>query len=329
MPEWRLSRYRGSYCITWMDGSVRRRYSLHTSDSKEAALLAPARYSELTRPRGRKVEELWNGYMADMSERPVVSTMKHSWKALKARFGNRDGESITIADCRAHIAERRQSGRRDGTIHTELGHLRMVLLWAEKHGLISRAPAIERPPKPAPKDSYLTKPEVVELIAAAKVPHIQLAISLLVGTGARIAAALELTWDRVDLDRRMIQLRNPNDTTSRKGRATVPVNEGLAADLAEAKSGALSCHVIEWAGQPVKSIKRGLKAAGNAIGRPDVSPHMLRHSAAVWLAEDGHSMEEIAQFLGHNDSRITARVYARYSPTHLRKLAASLDLSTS
>lgn len=37
-------------------------------------------------------------------------------------------------------------------------------------------------------------------------------------------------------------------------------------------------------------------------------------------------MDEIAQFLGHSDSRITARVYARYSPAHLRKLADSLEV---
>ena len=64
--------------------------------------------------------------------------------------------------------------------------------------------------------------------------------------------------------------------------------------------------------------------AGEAIGRPDVSPHMLRHSAAVWLAEDGHSMHEIAQFLGHDDVKTTTKIYARFSPTHLRKLADSL-----
>lgn len=53
---------------------------------------------------------------------------------------------------------------------------------------------------------------------------------------------------------------------------------------------------------------------------------MLRHSAAVWLAEDGHSMTRIAQFLGHSNSRITEKVYARYSPEHLRDLADTLDM---
>ncbi|QDZ00796.1 tyrosine-type recombinase/integrase [Nitratireductor mangrovi] len=123
-----------------------------------------------------------------------------------------------------------------------------------------------------------------------------------------------------------ITQRDPKDQARRKGRATVPINDGLLEALRNAKEGALTDYVIEWAGKPVRSIRRGLKAAGNAIGRSDVSPHMLRHSAAVWLAEDGHSMDEIAQFLGHGDSKITARVYARFSPTPLRKLASSLEI---
>lgn len=325
MAEWRITRLRGQFALTWIDqDGVRRRYQLGTADRKEAERLAPARYAELTRPIGKTVEELWKAYEADMDGRAVVGTMKHTWKALRTRFGRIEGDAITIADCSAHTEERRTAGIKDGTIHTELGHLRMVLLWAVKHGLLEKAPAIERPPKPEPKDAFLTRDEARALADAAKMPHIRLAIVLMLGTGARNEAALQLTWDRVDFERRMIQLRNPFDKKRRKGRATVPMNDSLVAALAEAKEAALTPYVIEWAGKPVQSIKKGLKAAGRAIGRPDVSPHMLRHSTAVWLAEDGHSMHEIAEFLGHHDVKTTTRIYARFSPSHLRKLADSL-----
>jgi arginase family enzyme len=56
-----------------------------------------------------------------------------------------------------------------------------------------------------------------------------------------------------------------------------------------------------------------------------VFPHLLRLSAAVHMAEAGVSMAEIAQYLGHDDDRVTARVYARFSPAHLRKAAAALE----
>jgi len=334
MPEWRLTRLRGEFCVTWDDGDgVRRRYRLGTADKAEATRLATSRFAELTRPRGTTVADLWKGYLADMEGRAVVGTMSHTWKALEKRFGPMEAEAISIADCRAHTEERRAvrtdrspNGIQDGTIHTELGHLRMVLLWAQKNKLIAAAPHIERPSKPEPKDAHLTRDEVKAMTEAAKAPHVALAIRLMIGTGARNEAALQLTWDRVDFERRMIRLRNQFDKAKRKGRATIPINETLFAALTTAHSAAMSNYVVEWAGQPVKSIKRGLKAAGSAIGRPDISPHMLRHSAAVWMAEDGHSMEEISQYLGHNDVKTTTRVYARFSPTHLRKLADSLNI---
>jgi integrase len=87
----------------------------------------------------------------------------------------------------------------------------------------------------------------------------------------------------------------------------------------------LTPYVIEWAGKPVRSVKKGLGAAGARIG-VKVSPHVLRHSAAVWMAESGVPMAEIAQYLGHSSPATTYRVYARYSPDYLQKAAKSLEL---
>ena len=117
----------------------------------------------------------------------------------------------------------------------------------------------------------------------------------------------------------------PRREGQRKGRAIVPMTGSLRAALLEARKAALSDYVVEWAGGPVKSIKKGFKAAAIEAGLPDVSPHVLRHTAAVHMAEAGVSMEEIAQFLGHSNSRITESVYARYSPDHLRKAADALE----
>ncbi len=325
MPEWRITRLRGEFCITWDDkDGVRRRYRLGTSDAQEASRRAPARYAELTRPVGTTVKALWDSYVLDKTGLAVIGTMKHTWKALEPRFGRLEGSAVSIADCRAHTEERRSAGIKDGTIHTELGHLRMVLKWSENNGLITKAPHIERPPKPDPKEYHLTRKEAARLRSCANVPHISLAIRLLIATGARSTAALELTWDRVDFERGIINLRNPFDRVRRKGRAAVPMNDQLRKDLLDAKKGAMSPFVIEWAGNRVKSIKKGLKAAGKAAGLPEVSPHVLRHSAAVWMAEDGHSMSEISQFLGHSNTKITEKVYARFSPNYLRNLASSL-----
>lgn len=274
---------------------------------------------------GTKVADLWKAYTHAKEGKAVLVTMKHTWKALAERFGHLEGERIHVDQCREHVRSRREAGIADGTIHTELGHLRMVLTWAVKERLIEHAPSIERPAKPEPADYFITRHEAKKLWDCAKTPHIKLSIRLLLATGARVTAALELTWDRVDMQRRIISLKNPFDKAVRKGRATVPINDQLFDELVEAKKRSITPFVIEWSGEPVKSIKKGLKSAAVAAGLPEVTPHVLRHSAAVWMAEDGHRMTEIAQFLGHRDSRITERVYSRYSPDHLKRLASSTE----
>jgi integrase len=51
----------------------------------------------------------------------------------------------------------------------------------------------------------------------------------------------------------------------------------------------------------VKSIKKAFQAASERSGI-HVTPYTLRHTGAVWAAEAGVSMDELAQFLGHDDA---------------------------
>jgi len=113
--------------------------------------------------------------------------------------------------------------------------------------------------------------------------------------------------------------------TNRKRRATVPITDQLRPELVAAKEAAQTPYVIEYAGDRVLNIKKGFAAAVRRAGLDDVTPHDLRHTAAVWMAEDGVSFEEIAQYLGHSSSKVTFAVYARFSPTHLQRAARSLE----
>ncbi|MBC8718756.1 tyrosine-type recombinase/integrase [Ochrobactrum sp. Marseille-Q0166] len=124
----------------------------------------------------------------------------------------------------------------------------------------------------------------------------------------------------------LIYLRDPSDAARRKGRAIVPINATLLAVLKEARTGAMTDYVVEWAGQPVKSLKKGIATAAEKAGLDGISARVFRHTAAVWMIEAGVPMEEVSQYLGHKNSAIPSRVYARYPPTHLRKAAEALDM---
>lgn len=329
MPDYRLCRHRGKFAVTWVDElGERKRRSLGTTDRVEADRALEVFKRETTRVAlpPQTVGMIWAAYRKHAEGRPVAVTMGHEEKALKERFFGLDPAAVNDELVDAHITARREAGRSDGTIWTELGHLRIALAWAVKKGLIEKAPYVKRPPQPAPKRDYLTREQFNAFLAACEAVHLRRFAILAITTGARSSAILDLTWDRVDFQRGLVNFKNPADTRPMKGRALVPMNATLRSTLAEAKEGALSDYVIEWAAQKVARVNKGITAASERSKLGFVTPHVMRHSAAVWMAEAGVPFEEIAQYLGHGDSRITERVYARYSPTHLRKAASVLDI---
>jgi integrase len=56
-----------------------------------------------------------------------------------------------------------------------------------------------------------------------------------------------------------------------------------------------------------------------------VTPHILRHTAASWMAEGGVDMFRISRFLGHSDTKVTERRYAKLHPDFLADAAEALD----
>jgi integrase len=329
-PEFRFIRWRGKFAVEWYDETGRRfRRSLGTDQRGEAKRrlteeFIPA-FHKASRPREITVAYAWELYRSSLGAKPASVTMGHEWKAISAHFGELLASNISEDDCRSYIRTRRETGRKDGTIWTELGHLRSALRHAAEKNLIDKAPKIYRPERPAPRDKRMTRAEALRFLDACGFPHIRLFAILAITTAARSGALLGLTWDRVDLEAGLIHLGDPSRARTNKGRALVPMNATARAALAESYKGRTSAFVIEWAGERVVSVKKGIGSTAARAGLPWVTAHVFRHSAACFMAEDGVPMAEIAQYLGHSDSRLTEKVYARFSPTHLRKAAGALE----
>lgn len=327
-----LGRHRGKFCAVTGKGRNRRRHSLGTSDPS----LARTRFAEFLRqleqarrPALPTIGAIADAYLADRDREVACPTrLREAWARLSGTFQDILPAHVTKELCQTYVRERVHvgSGRAvsAGTTHTELSMLRSALRWAVKEGWIPYAPAVWMPQKPAPRDRWLTREEAERLIAAAEMPHVKLFILTALHTGARMTAILELRWSAVDLDRKRINLARQDGRQTRKGRAVVPINAVLLPALQDARKAALSPFVIEWGGERVASVKKGFAAAVKRAGIEHCTPHVLRHTAAVWMAEAGIPMAVIAQYLGHTDSRITERVYARFSPDYLAGAADAL-----
>lgn len=281
----------------------------------------------LERPTEMTVEHIWEACRLDKKAqgKKIATNMEFHIKAIAPWFGKKHPGAITIDDCRKYVQHRLSQGRKMSTPITELKHLRLAVNWAEKKGWIEKAAFIEVPSDPPPRNRHLSRGEFKRLFDAALAPHIKVALALMIGTAGRIEAILQLTWDRVDFDRAKIQLQDELTARRQKGRATVPMNRDLCAILQTAYDRRTCNYVVEHGSASVKSVSKGFSNAASRAGIEDVSPHVIRHTAAVWMAESGIAMDEIAQYLGHADVSTTRRVYARYSPEHLHGAAETLN----
>ena len=312
----RLVKYRGYWAVTGTDNGKQWRRSLRTRD-RHAAERAFRDYRKPT--PGELVEDTMTLYLAAKEGKRSYGSMVTAWRALRPTFGHLRPDQIDRELCRQYGHSRRVAGVRDGTIIKDLGVLKAAIKFAGKVGA-----AFEFPPTPAPRERYITRAECQRLADAAVHGHVRLFIILGWCTAGRHSALLELRWDRIDFERRQLRLAT-EATQGRKGRATVYINDWLLGALEAAYEARTSDYVIEWGGQPLKSIKRSFGEAASRAQLPDVIPHVLRHSAAVAMVGAGISMEKISQFLGHASIKVTERTYARFQPDHFKDAAKALE----
>jgi len=132
-------------------------------------------------------------------------------------------------------------------MRAEMQALRAAPRWAAApgRGLIGAAPGIDMPARPEARIRWLNRDEVGRPLAACKAHHTRLFVALALHTGARSGAILGLTWDRVDLPRRLVDFREAGRMRIRKRLVPVPINDTLHAALVEAHAAATTEYVIE------------------------------------------------------------------------------------
>ncbi len=326
MHEISIGRLRGGFCVYWDEDGKRRRYQLAARTRKEAESEGRDLYLKETKPKaGMNTRQLWDAYIHHLGSKPTAKTMGWTGKAVLAYFGELRPDQVTIDDCRQYLRDRMQDGKKIGTVHTELGHLRSTYKWASKLNLIDKVPHIELPPKPDSDVRPIPDKDIVSIIDHCIAPHSRLAVILLFATGARMSAVLELTWSQIDFERGMIDLRKPDGVT-RKGRATVPMNRMARTALQAAYTGRETQWVVEYNGNPIKSMRTAYKAALGRAELDNINIHQIRHTVAVKMLTGGTRIEKVSQYLGHSNIQITQKIYARFMPEHLENEAEILNI---
>lgn len=319
MPEYTVQRFRGGYALVWREAGTRRRRTLYAQD-RQGAEAEARRIWKGGDDSPWTVGRLMTAYLASIEQKPSHQRRKDAWKAMKMFWDGIDPDLIDKAMTEAYAAQRRAG---PATIRYELLQVSTALKFGRDQRYTTAKPDMTLPEAPERKIRHLSHTQFERFFAEVKAPHARLYVLLGLYTMARPSAILDLTWDRVDFGRGLIDLNPSGRKQTAKRRPVVPIADDLRAHLELAYAGRQSNFVIEHGAKQVASVKKAFQAASARSG-VDVTPYTLRHTGAVWAAEAGTPMSALAQFMGHDDSATTEKHYARYSPGYLANVANAI-----
>jgi len=319
MSGYSVQRLRGGFALVWWEDDKRRRQQLEATD-RESAKAETRRKWEQSESGDWTVGRCMTGYLASIADKTSHSRRMDAWKALAPFWSNIDPMMVDEPMCRAYHA-RRKAG--DATTRYELLQVSTALGWATRQGHIPARRPIWLPPTPERKQRHLSRAEFNRFYAAVKADHARLYCQIGLWTMARPSAILDLTWDRVDFMRGQIDFTPPGHIRTAKRRTVLPIADALLPELQKGYAARTCGYVIERGGERIACIKKAFQAASERSG-VHATPYTLRHTGAVWAAEGGISMAELAQFMGHDDDRTTQAHYARFTPGHLRSVTVAM-----
>ncbi|GFP25698.1 hypothetical protein HKBW3S43_01129 [Candidatus Hakubella thermalkaliphila] len=146
--------------------------------------------------------------------------------------------------------------------------------------------------------------------------------------GLRATEVAKMRLEDIDWEHDLILVSRPKS----RGRQIYPllptVGNAILRYLQEVRPGCSWREVFLTFSAPLRPISRtGLYSLTQrrmlelGISTPHRGPHALRHACAVHLVEEGLSLKEIGDHLGHRSSSAT-RIYAKVDLSGLREVAA-------
>lgn len=172
---------------------------------------------------------------------------------------------------------------------------------------------------------YITATEVKEMIASTPNRKHACIIKMLYGCGLRLNELLHLKLSDINSERMLVHVRNSNGNKDR----VVMLAPALLEDLRNYFK-AYHPKVYLFEGQSggmysEKSVQNIVKTAAAKAGiTKQVTPHVLRHSFATHLLENGTDIRYIQQLLGHGSVK-TTEIYTHITDVAKMKIKSPLD----
>ncbi|EFK07638.1 site-specific recombinase, phage integrase family [delta proteobacterium NaphS2] len=296
------------------------------ADGKKKILKKEGKLFDIRDDTKMTFNELTSWYLGLEKVKALASyhTIKISIEKFNAVFGGMIVAKITPADLENYQAKRAKAGKAPATIDHEIGKTKTMILKAFDNGKISGETLrtfkkIKKTLKKGAdvRDRILTHDEFSRLCENST-QHICGMLTMGYYTGMRRGEILKLTWDKVDMKNRTINLEAA-DTKDRE-RRTIPIYDELFKMLKNVTRHINDKHVFLFRGKPVSDIRTGLvkacKKAGITYGRFEKGGfifHDLRHTFNTNMRKAGVPESVIMAITGHS----TREMFDRYDTVDL------------
>jgi integrase/recombinase XerD len=299
--------------------------------------------------------EAWGHYLSSEEGRSPATVKEYlkdvrllrSWLDDPARpqqGRGRGWEEVGAADLRAFLAVSKPAPQRNRRLVSSWRSFWKFLRDVQHLPAIQKGPEeLKRPKLPKRLPTAISLPDVAKLLdvvyrdeSPARGLRNWCVIAFLYGTGLRISEMLSLTFDKIEYQDGQpcaVRVVGKGDK-ERRVPLTSSAQTALMRWLKERRTHGHPVSVWVWSllsgkryGQPMqaRAIEKMMDAAARKAGLDvsKVSPHKLRHTFATALVENGRSLDEVRDLLGH-ESIATTQIYAHTSQRRIQEAAASL-----
>lgn len=268
------------------------------------------------------VQELMDLWLANPKPKAQCSIEadRQRFKVLVELLGaNTPIHTLTLRHCeelqrqlkQRKVGKYKQKPTSPTTVNRFLVLMKSALRYATKQGYAHQNPmdGINLDPE-HPKKRYVSPEQFSAMLSHPSVtPEVRVLLQVGYYTGMRLRSALELTWDRVNFNKKFIMLRPEDNKT--KQTIEIPLADELATVLKAYRD---AQPVVELHGRLFNrektQVSKDIVKVAKSLGFDGVSFHAFRGAMITNLLESGVDVISVASITGHKSMQ-TISGYAR------------------
>lgn len=262
-------------------------------------------------------------YHLNSQENNLAKMWAYTKKKLLNKFSSfcKEHHIEFLNDINLELLEKYKAGllkqNKPKTVQNTLGVIQTMLKHAVKLKYIQENPvtqldAIRGVQKN--KQRYLTQNEIKTLLEGSGKHYFKDLVLVGVYTGMRRGELVNLCFEDVDLNKKIIYVKNKEDftTKSRKERV-LPLHQNLYQFFSDNKNKKGYCFLKDGQLFNLKSLTLNFIRLCNSLNLKDVSLHTLKHTFISWCLIEGISIFKVAKWAGHSTTHIT-ELYSHLCP---------------